>query len=75
MRREIRMVPGTQDLEFELNLQQNPATDCGKFDYYDMFNSIQFEFVLADSEKDFYLTEQPVVDVRISSVAAEINRT
>jgi hypothetical protein len=72
-RRELRLVPGTQDLTIKLSLEKNPSSDCEGFNYYDKFESIDFEFIV-DSDDETYIADQPNVEVRVASIAKEVER-
>lgn len=66
-------MPGAQDLTIKLSLEKNPSNDCEGFNYYDKFESIDFEFI-SDSDDETYIKEQPKVNVRIASIAKEVER-
>lgn len=72
-RRVINELPGAEDIEFELKLQQNKQVDCEDFNFYDRFNSIDFKFVVESSDETF-IDVQPSVTVQIVSLASSIDR-
>jgi hypothetical protein len=47
-------------------LKTNPSAACEKFNFYDEFSSVKFEFV-AMTDDESYMLEQPEVEILLIS--------
>jgi hypothetical protein len=47
-------------------LKTNPSAACEKFNFYDEFSSVKFEFV-AMTDDESYMLEQPEVEILLLS--------
>ena len=63
--------PGTNDLQFQLELQRNTDLDCSQFDFFDTFVGLDFEFTMTDTTE--YISYIPKMDiVAFDTVTEEI---
>lgn len=60
----FQVSPGTDDIIFTLELRRNPELDCGKFDFFDAFSGLDFEFLMTDTAD--YISYVPKMATRIS---------
>lgn len=65
-------MPGLQDINFQLKLFKNPEVACKDFEYFDLFDRIEFEFIaVTDDDSYIAISDQPSVTYRAFSPTAD----